>query len=419
LLLHSDDEADPITDNDIKAVIAAEEIRTLFPNGYYVLPGEAENTIVVTASTAYTVLPDKATLETPGLRIVYDDQPMQEINLRAQYNSCTSLIKAVGCQHCDDKGIVCLRRGLQSDVMLQNFDKRSDDDDAKEMFKNRKTKIGPFTYISPRLTIPDRHFFVPSFRHYDDHDFSMIETNSQTIGTNNKERAEYLRFKKNSCGVCPLRGSCHAYRSCVGHYPSEAEIAKQLLEEGLPLVENSAGFAPWQFWAVARCGGARAKYKRYEITIHGMERAYFAGRTGQRAVIFRTKTDVGRVTEVDNYDELKRLFSGLPDEETAKKYPEIWGRPENDVTAALYLRLMEFSETSRLHGSGGWGGKTSYGILAKRLQDRDVRVTYCNPRYERHSTEIKTFRQFFDEISHRLGVPQARVRDRLHHYAND
>lgn len=418
LLLHSDDENDPITEEDIQSLMKTPEIETLFPNGYYILPGQEEGNVIITASSEYTTLPDKALLETPKLRIVYDDEaPPEEIDLRTRYNGCTSLIKAVGCEHCDLRGMACLKQSLGKDIKLENFGRGKDEDDIKELLKNRKTKIGAFTYISPRLTIPDRHYFVPSLRHADDHDFSMIDTNSANIGARNKEIAVHQRFKKKHCSVCPVQKNCGAYRSCRGPYPSEAEIAKRFIDEHLPSIENSELLKPWQFWAVARCGNYRARYNRYEITIHGLEKHYRYGQAGWRAVVFRTKRDLCRVTEIDNYEELRKLFPNLPDEETALKYPENWGRPKNDIATALYLRLTDFSETTRRF-SAGWG-KTTYGILSKRLENHYVQVQYCGARYERHATELKNFADFFSQISHKLGVPQQVVNDRSNAYAYD
>lgn len=411
LLLHSDDETDPITDADVALFVQDPVIKELFPDGCFALPGELENDVIVTPSTTYTLLPDKATIETPKLRIVYDDV-IQDVDLRQRYNSCKSLIKAIGCESCDERGVPCLKRAVGDDVPTQ-FNQSKDEDDVKELFKNRVTKAGPFTYISPRLTIPEKHYFVPSLRHYEDHDFGMIQTNGEKIGANNTGRAEYLRFKKQQCSKCPLQKSCGAYRHCVGPYPSEEEMAKQIIANNLNRFGD--GFNEWQFWAVARSGNFRSRYNRYEITIHGMERSYRGMSPAWRAVIFRTKTRIRRVTEIDNYEELRRLFPELPDEETAKRLPYHWGRPENDVASALYLRLTEFSESARSF-SAGWG-RISYGILSKRLNNDHVRVRYCGPRYERHDSNMDSFAKFFDEISSHIGVSQTRVRETG--YSND
>lgn len=416
LLLHSDDDDDPITEDDVQQLLKNELIQTLYPNGYYVLPGEEEGQVIISASPAYASHPDDATIETPRLKIVYDhERPAVEVDLRTVYNKCTSLVKAVGCEHCELVGTACLTKHVTNAEPVSVFQTTHDEDDYKEMFKNRVTKIGPFTYISPRLTIPELHYFVPSLRHPEHHDFTQIDVNSAAIGKRNKEVAKDLRFKRTHCRVCPLKGACHAYRSCRGPYPTAAEISKQIIAEYEDVLQNSSGFLPWQFWVVARAGNYRTKYERKEVVIHGMETATRYGRLQWRAVIYRAKSDLRRITEIDNYDELRKLFPNLPDEQTALAMPRIWGRPSNDVAVALYLRLLDYTHTRRSFRSG-WG-RTSYGILAKRLEDNCVRVTYCSERYERYATDIESFAQFFEQIDYKLGVAQKSINPDA--YSND
>ena len=67
---------------------------------------------------------------------------------------------------------------------------------------------------------------------------------------------------------------------------------------------------------------------------------------------------------------------------------------------------------------GGWGGDY-YGIQYKQLSEEGVRIRFHGPRYQRHSTTIKDYAQFYGEIHSRLGVVQIRKRPEIRWCAND
>ena len=404
LLLHSDDEKEPITDDDVRGLLRDPVVEKFFPNGYFVLPADNETDLIITSSTGFAVLPDKALPETPLLRIV-DEERIHEIDLRQRYNNCRSLVKAMGCEHCPDQGVKCFKRDLAPEfaTLGTEFGNQPDDDTAKELLKNRVTKIGNFTYISPKLTIPENHVFVPSFRHYADHDFERIAENSSVIAEANKKAADGRRFKKKQCVKCPIKSACSSYRSCRGAYPPSEEMVKQILAKWEPKLKDGP-FEPWQFWAIARGGGSLGKWQRKEVILTGLNHHY---RDGWRAEIWRSKCDVSHLTDFTDYKKLQEVFTNLPDEPRVKEYQPGWGRPENDLAVALYLQLTKQSR-SLIH-RGGWGGDY-YSLISKDLNNSGVSVRFGGPRYHRHKVEIDTFADYRREIGYRLGVQQELVR---------
>lgn len=403
LLLHSDDEADPITNDDVTSMLRNETLEQLFPKGYFVMPADSEGDLIISASDGFSILPDAADLDTPLLQIVHQDE-IQTVNLRQRYNACRSLIKAMGCEHCPEKGIACLKRSLPGDhgpIALEHDD-RSDDEEAKKILKNRKTKIGAFTYISPKLTIPENNTFVPSFRHADDHDFSQININSEKISSGVKKAADGRQFKKKHCSGCALRPECNSYRSCVGPYGSDEKIAKHVLASYESKLKEGP-FEPWQFWAIARGGGSEGMWRRKNVVLHGLRHTSY----GWVAEVWRRKTDLSSLTTFTNYEALRDVFHSLPDEKRVKERPDYWTQPDNDVITALYLRLTEHSRSNRHRG--GWGGNY-YGLLYKALENNEVTVQFSGPGYTRHRIRVATFAHFYGEIDYHIGAPQDIVR---------
>lgn len=410
LLLHSDDEKEPITDDDVKGLLRDPVVERFFPNGYFVLPADNETDLIITASTGFAVLPDKAMPETPLLRIV-DEEVIHAVDLRQRYNNCRSLVKAMGCEHCPDQGIKCFKRDLGPEyaALGTEFGNQPDDDLAKELLKNRVTKIGAFTYISPKLTIPEDHVFVPSYRHYADHDFERIAENSSVIAEANKKAADGRQFKKKQCVKCPIKSACSSYRSCVGPYPPSDEMVKQTLAKWEDKLQQGP-FEPWQFWAIARGGGSLGTWSRKEVILQGLHH----GRDGWSARIWRSKCDVSYLTSFTDYKKLQEVFTNLPDEARVKEYQPGWGRPDNDLAVALYLMLTETDHSQRHRG--GWGGDY-YSLLYKDLNNDGVSVRFGGPRYHRNKVKINTFADYRREIGYHLGARQELVR--IGGHAND
>lgn len=402
LLLHSDDEKEPVTDDDVKSLLRDPVVAKFFPNGYFVLPAENETDVIITASTGFAVLPDQAMPETPLLRIV-DDDSAHSVDLRQRYNNCRSLVKAMGCEHCPDRGIKCFKRDLAPEfaALGLEFGQQPDDDLAKKLLVNRETKIGAFTYISPKLTIPENHIFVPSYRHYADHDFARIAENSETISEANRKAADGRQFKKKQCIRCPIKDVCSNYRSCVGPYPPSNEMVRRILAKWDECLKEGP-FEPWQFWAIARSGGRLGKWQRKEVILTGLNHR----RDGWRAEIWRSKCDVSHLTNFTDYRELQTVFN-LPDETRVNESKPYWSRPDNDLAVALYLMLTE-QRRSRMH-RGGWGGEY-YSLISKSLTRDGVEVRFGGPRYHRHKVDIDTFADYRREIGYDLGVSQETVR---------
>ncbi len=405
LLLHSDDKNDPITDADVTAMYADPLTQKLFPGGYYVLPSDAsDGDRILTASTEYAGLPDQAKPDDGLVQIVTEDH-LHSLNLRQRYNHCLSLVKAVGCAQCPDAGITCLRREVAT-VEEITGQTNVDSDTCRDLFENRVTKVGPFTYISPKLTIPEDHLFVPSMRHYADHDFGRIEDNSKQISDMNKQTAVNRKFKKEQCSRCPLNGPCSSFRSCRGPYP-DAEMMAATLVAGLDEQIAEGPFEPWQFWALARCGGAEgtyrvSRYRRYAVVLHGLKNTY----RNWTAVMYRDKCELVELSRSDDYETLRAVFPSLPDKEKALAYPDAYSRPENNVAVALYLKLLGHSYSER--HKGGWGG-CNYTLHYKQLNYDHVLVQYAGPNYPRGHVELKSFADFYKEISTKMSVDQITV----------
>ena len=418
LLLHTDDAKDPITNDDIAAFGASETIKELFPTGFIATQSDTvEGDWLLSSSAAYTDLPDSAKIDTPKL-VVLTDAGLNEIDLRQRYNNCRSLIKAVGCTECPDKGLVCLRRGVPDTVEMPVVDHSGDSDIFKETLKNRKTTVGAFTYISPTLTIPDDHHFVPSLRHYEDHDFGNVESNSDKISTRNKTIAADNKFKKENCSVCPLKKSCTAFRNCAGPYPPSKDVTAQLLDTWAPKLTEPSPFTPWQFWALAMLGGVHGVYSRssrsrYAVVLHGLRHS---SRDGWGCDVWRAKGDISHLTTVRDYQTLRAVFENVLPETEEQAIKRGLTRPENDEAVALYLMLTEHSRSGRHRG--GWGGDY-YGLLYKELTNAGVRIKYSGPRYTRYSVVIDSYATYFKEISHRIGVSQLPKRTGLGIYPND
>lgn len=416
LLLHSDDDSDPITDADLQAFSVDETIKKMFPRGFVAVPSDSvEGDWLLTTSAGYADLPDQAELDAPTLKILTDNN-LTELDLRQRYNNCRSLIKAVGCKECPEKGLVCLSRGVPGNIsspMVSVED--AEETEFKDVLKNRETKVGAFTYISPTLTIPDDHHFVPSLRHYEDHDFSNIDTNSEKISKRNKKTAADRKFKKENCSVCPLQKACCAHRNCVGPYPLSDEITRMTLEKWRTRLEEPAPFKPWQFWALARLGGTPGTYRktsnsRYSVALHGLTHT---PRDGWHVVLWRSKSDIGHLTSIQDYGTLQGIFEGALPETEEDAVSRGLSRPSNDQSVALYLMLTDHERS--LRHKGGWGGDY-YGILYKALSESGVRIRFTGPRYVRYSATIDTYGAFFREITHRIGVTQIKKRSG---YAND
>lgn len=417
LLLHSDDDEDPITDADLEAFANNETVQTLFPRGVIAVPSdETEGDWLLAENVDYAGLPDAAQLDTPAVRLFHAGKPHM-IDLRQRYNNCRSLIKAVGCKECPEQGITCMQRALppeqqvglkvvNGDYDAQDAD-RVDEDSFKEQLRNRETKIGEFTYISPSLTVPEGHHFTPGLRHYKDHDFSQISDNSEKISERNKRAARDRKFRKENCSVCPVDKICKAYRSCEGPYPSEEVITQKTLERYKDALASTAPFEPWQFWALARLGNIEGTYKRNSssrvtVRLGGLRHT----RDGWTVDLWRSKTSIYEVGSVSDYETLKGIFgSGLPSSKEGASYYE---RPPSDRALALYLMLSEH-KYSRRH-KGGWGGDY-YSIVARRLYDDHVEIKFGGPRYMRYNESIGSFAAFFREIHSNLKVDHLPRRD--------
>jgi hypothetical protein len=158
------------------------------------------------------------------------------INLQECYQTCTRMEKlVVGCPD-------CLTNNLSSGCAFKHAYTSHPPNSLLHLrgvdtFINRKTSIGDFTYISPRLTREEP--FQKNCRKFDAHDFTNIEHWSNIAKEANTTKARVNRFIKNTCSQCHVQPVCFAQygnlkkdvKWCAGHYPKEEEsLIQKLLE---------------------------------------------------------------------------------------------------------------------------------------------------------------------------------------------
>jgi len=137
----------------------------------------------------------------------------------------------IGDATCDAKAfIVC--REESPEVPL-------DMEETRDLLVNRRTKIGPFTMISPVLTADKA--VASSYRPIRYHNFEHVEENSELRKLAYKERQRFKLFKQQACPVCMVKAECGyldygtgnwARRGCSGHYEgTEHAVARRILKQ--------------------------------------------------------------------------------------------------------------------------------------------------------------------------------------------
>lgn len=174
---------------------------------------------------------DTVTMVTPG-------NGVQMVNLQKVYYGCTLPQRAiVGCKTCADsetKQNCILKEQWRRVVTADEYDDFTAED-AIDALTNRKSTIAGFTYVSPKLT--QTKAFTSTYRTYSDHDFSMVEENSDTIKRGLQERSRKQRFIKEACSTCLVREACDSWSTptdvkyCKGPYiETEAEAHKAIVK---------------------------------------------------------------------------------------------------------------------------------------------------------------------------------------------
>lgn len=175
----------------------------------------------------------------PGEKIlVYNPKrSIQTIDLHEAYYSCTLPHKTiVGCSDCMSLKASRACSVKELSLHYNNEGDRWTPADVTYNLKSRKTQITDYTYVSPRLTAIES--FAKTFRHIDDHDFSVVEDNSESIRQGLRERGRFRRFQKEVCPTCLIHKGCHKVQNerdirwCNGPIAlTEKEAVKLILDQ--------------------------------------------------------------------------------------------------------------------------------------------------------------------------------------------
>lgn len=309
LLFHSTDASVDLNDTDIiKQLCCNPTVMQLFPNGIIIHTPKklkTDNTLLMEWFDRFNQLELNST---ESFVTVYTKEgKLKHLpNLEDVYYECTKPIKAMlGCSECLNREISnddCPWKKAQGGIKLN----RNDDHylNAWDLFKNRKTKIGPFTFISPALTTPK--YFSKTKRPYDEHDFEMITSVSKDRSKGMKERWRLIKFKKHVCKECSIQKGCNAHyrnkydywniQGCKGAY--KKEIHNEILRN------KKTQLTQKQILQLLYCGGELEKrYNRCKyfgtLTMVGNELVYGLNHVNSytSSYIFRTFKEASEILQ--------------------------------------------------------------------------------------------------------------------------
>lgn len=159
--------------------------------------------------------------------------PAHLIDLFENYYSCLKPHKLIlGCVDCYHEG------PANGDCQIKklawagvNFEEENwqfvPTDELKKRLISRKSNIGGFTFVSPRLTAAEG--FKKTIRSPDEHDFSQVRYRSNVVTRANLERGRINKFAETECRRCVMAGAClpgwgarKIQASCHGPYAQES-----------------------------------------------------------------------------------------------------------------------------------------------------------------------------------------------------
>ena len=117
-------------------------------------------------------------------------------------------------------------------------DPPGDTEELFDEFKNRKTKIGDFTYLSPTLTHPSEAFFATRLRSFQVQSFNAIDTNAKDKHDAATTKSMTDRKEREVCAKCFVQDACQYYhhnyrrnavRYCSVYYPRKVDAVNQIL----------------------------------------------------------------------------------------------------------------------------------------------------------------------------------------------
>lgn len=322
-------------------------------------------THTLVSSILESPLPDEATIETPELRF-FKNGVEHTINLRTRYNQCLSLFKAVGCEHCPEKGVACLSQaaGFQVPTHLETA---LDAEDLLERLIQNKTNIGGHEFVHPSKT--RTHEFSSKLRVWWEHDFDSIEQNAKDLSKRATNAAETRKFKKTQCVKCPIKDSCTRASWCKGAFPPVEDII-EMSDRRLTEALKKSAWPEWQLWEVARFMGETAKVSRWNVMLTGLK---LQGTDGIVATVHRSKTSIEPFGKLKTYEDLATAFGMAATED---EVPKTRGPITNKKLRALLWLTLKTGRGSQRYG---WGMNRE--IVAVGCSNRSVNVKWTNGSY--------------------------------------
>lgn len=279
LLFADIDKAGPFDTETMLQIVNDPEFKKIMPEGAVLINKEEEHSLLLATTDADEYMIKRLECATPEeTSLLYrPGNGIEILNLQDIYYACSLPHKLImGCKSCNAKTGTCKIKtlGLRYEDACEDCDeeiKTYTPIYIKENFKNRKTQIAGFTYISPRLTMPDLSYhsytshrkqqetFGKIYRTVSQHDFVHIEERSSEISQGAKERERKKRFAAKACSQCFVNTSCdHPVHCCKGPYLYNAESAAKTILEQVVIP-----YTPKQLcWLLANSGMLDKRYDR-------------------------------------------------------------------------------------------------------------------------------------------------------------
>jgi hypothetical protein len=401
LLFHDTDE--DLTRKDLETLQQSSDLDSVYPGHCFLnlvtlAKGNEppKSYILVTPHPGMNPTPDKSASYGVPMRI--GGQP-HALDLRQRFNACRSMIKnALGCAKCPDNGTNCLAAWNPA-VGKSYIDKNYAD-----QFRNMKTQIAGFTFVSPVLTRDDH--FEYTDRDWAFHDFDLIEKNHKMRVQNSIDGAVTRGFRKKACHVCPMNGFCPPWDSrggrCVGPLPPSDQIDKMILDQHLPAVK-AAKFPEWQFWAAAFLadGVSSTKFQHRRVRLEGVGLTAGKWKTTSYDFVFRIVYDAhpfDTAIRTTNYDLLVTYF-GLPP--TKKDFDNM------NFKASDHAKAMFLASLNESHGASHptFCGTNCYSVGTRRVEYGSIVIRWQLGRCFGSDDRIDSWHGYAYAFGHKPPVP--------------
>jgi hypothetical protein len=271
ILIFHDEEGIHNVEEEAKRLLQEPFVQKVFPHGGTIRRGlevDATKALVISGSLSDEVLP---MMGEPGEVLVWDANGIRVLDTYETYYACKLPVRTfLGCAECvsttgkdDDATLLC---SVARQIHASSFSDAETftAEEAAQCLKSRKSVVGGYTYVSPRLTTTanesythlrerngSRHRwgeagqFSRTYRPAKSHDFSIVDDRSADISLACKESGRRKRFRATECETCMAKQACRKqdYQSCVGPYTqSVAEMEK--------LIIQNTNWEVWEDWQI-------------------------------------------------------------------------------------------------------------------------------------------------------------------------